>query len=354
MFYSFLRSLCLILLVIPAALADAIHGAGATFPALAYQKWADGYNTRKGGKVDYLAVGSGEGIKRIDAKEVDFGASDMPLKLEELNKKNLQQFPVLLGAITPVINLPGVFVAKLKLDGSTLANIFMGKINKWDDPQLRKLNPDLRLPNMPISVVYREDKSGTTFNFTNYLAKVSPDWQASLGEGLAIKWAVGQAAKGNAGVSDKVKSTPGSIGYVEYAYAMEHQLDYVQLKNSAGYFVKPNALSTQAAASGAPWDATNGFYQILTNAPGEKSWPIAATTFILLRKDMTDASRAREVLKFFDWAYRAGELPAMNLDYVMIPKSVMLQVRASWRELKSQDGKVIWQNSMELTSNVQK
>lgn len=353
MFYSFLRYLCLLSLMLPAH-ASEIHGAGATFPAPAYQKWAEAYTILKGGKVDYLSVGSGEGIKRIDAKEVDFGASDMPLKPEDLNKKNLLQFPMLLGAITPVINLPGVFVAQLKLDGSTLANIFSGKISKWNDPQLRKLNPDLRLPNLPISVVYREDKSGTTFNFTNYLSKASPDWQASLGEGLTVKWPVGQGAKGNAGVSEKIKATSGAIGYVEYAYAMEHQLDYVQLKNRDGYFVKPNAGSTQAAAAGAPWDAANGFYQILTNAPGEKSWPIAATTFILIRKDMIDGAHAREVLKFFDWAYRTGELPAMYLDYVMIPKSVMSQVRASWQGLKSLDGKVVWHSGIELASSAQK
>ncbi|HEU0282801.1 MAG TPA: substrate-binding domain-containing protein, partial [Gallionella sp.] len=191
-------------------------------------------------------------------------------------------------------------------------------------------------------VVYREDKSGTTFNFTNYLAKVSPEWQSAVGDGLGVKWPVGQAAKGNAGVASKVKELAGAIGYVEYAFAMEHQLDYVQLKNRDGYFVKPNSGSTQAAAAGAPWDAASGFYQILTNAPGADSWPIAATTFILVPKDVSDAGHAREVLKFFDWAYRTGELSAMFLDYVMVPRFVMSQVRATWLELKGRDGRSVW------------
>lgn len=342
MFRSLPGYFCLLLVMISSAVADEVHGAGATFPALAYQKWAQSYTMRKAVNVDYLGVGSGEGIKRIDAKEVDFGASDMPLKIEELNKKSLLQFPMLLGAITPVINLPGVFVAQLKLDGPTLAAIYLGKIRKWNDLQLHMLNPELRLPDMAIKVVYREDKSGTTFNFTNYLSKVSPDWQSSMGDGLTVQWPVGQGAKGNAGVSAKVKEMAGAIGYVEYAFAMEHQLDYVQLKNRDGYFVKPNSGSTQAAAAEAPWDAASGFYQVLTNAPGERSWPITATTFILVSKNISDAAHAKEVLKFFDWAYRAGELPAMYMDYVMIPKFVMSQVRFAWLELKNREGKPVW------------
>jgi phosphate transport system substrate-binding protein len=342
MFHSLAGYFLLFLGMISSGFAGEIHGAGATFPALAYQKWARTYSESKAVNVEYLGVGSGEGLKRIDARSVDFGASDMPLNIEELSKKELMQFPMLLGAITPVINLHGIFVAQLKLDGPTLAAIYMGKISKWNDPQLRLLNPELRLPDKPISVIYREDKSGTTFNFTNYLSKVSPDWQAGIGEGLTVKWPVGQAAKGNAGVAAKVKETPGAIGYVEYAFAMEQQLDYVQLKNRDGYFVKPNAGSTQSAAAGAPWDASSGFYQILTNAPGERSWPITATTFILVPKNISDAARAKEVLKFFDWAYRTGELPAMYHDYVMIPKFVMSQVRISWLELKNREGRPVW------------
>ncbi len=342
MFHSLPKYFLLLLVMIPSAFADDIHGAGATFPAPVYQKWAENYTVRKTGNVYYMGVGSGEGIRLIDAKGVDFGASDMPLKTEELNTKGLLQFPMLMGAVTPVINLPGVFLAQMKLDGPTLAAIYLGKISKWNDPQLSMLNPMLHLPDLPISVVYREDKSGTTFNFTNYLSKVSADWKASMGEGLTVKWAVGQGAKGNAGVSAKVKEMPGAIGYVEYAFAMQHQLDYVQLKNHDGFFVKPNEASTRAAAAGAQWDAASGFYQVLTNAPGEQSWPIAATTFILVPKDASDAAHAKEVLKFFDWAYRTGELSAVYLDYVVLPRSVMSQVRTSWLEIKSPEGRPVW------------
>lgn len=341
MIYTFVRYSGFFSVMISFAFADQIHGAGATFPSPVYQKWAATYNMGKADNVDYLDLGSGEGIRRVNAKEADFGASDMPLNNDELNKKGLLQFPMLLGAITPVVNLPGVFVGQLRLDGSTLAAIYLGKIHKWNDPQLHDLNPELNLPDLPIRVVYREDKSGTSFNFTNYLSKVSTDWQASIGEGMTVNWPVGQGANGNAGVSEKVKATLGAIGYLDYAFAVEHQLDYVQLKNRDGYFVKPNAASTQAAAAGAQWDAASGFYQILTNAPGEKSWPIAATTFILFQKDMMDAAHAKKVLSFFDWAYRTGELSAMSLDYVMIPKSVMSQVRVSWGALKSKDGKPV-------------
>ena len=324
------------------AFASDLHGAGATFPALAYQKWATKYSFSKSMNVDYLPVGSGEGIKRISMKEVDFGGSDMPLKIEELHSKNLIQFPMLMGAITPVINLPGIFVAQLKLDGVTLADIFMGKISKWNDERISALNPDLRLPNLPISVIYREDKSGTTFNFTNYLSKVSSAWQSSIGEGLIVKWPVGYSAKGNSGVASKVKEMPGSIGYVDYGHAMEQHLDYVKLKNHDGYFVKPNAASTQAAAEGVKWDAENGFYQILTNAPGEASWPITATTFILMRKDVADIESVGHILKYMDWSYRNGELHAMYFDFVMMPHQLMNQVRASWKNIKDASGRSAW------------
>lgn len=318
--------------------ATDIQGAGATFPALLYQKWAKHYSASKDIKVGYLGVGSGEGIKRITASEVDFGGSDMPLKIEELNKKGLLQFPMVMGAITPVINIPGVYVAQMKLDGQTLARIFMGKIRKWNDPSIVALNPDIRLPELPIIVIYREDKSGTTFNFTNYLSKVSAEWKSSIGEGLIVKWPVGQAAKGNEGVSNKVKQVPGSIGYADYAHAMEKYLDYVKLKNRDGYFVSPNGASTQAASADAKWDEDNGYYQILTDARGEKSWPIVATTFILMRKDGANIESRKNTLKFLDWSYRVGELDAMSLDFVMLPKPVTDKVRMAWRQIK--DGSV--------------
>lgn len=323
-------------------LAADIQGAGATFPALLYQKWATHYSDRNASKVDYLAVGSGEGIKRIEAKEVDFGGSDMPLKIDELNKKGLLQFPMVMGAITPVFNIPGVFLAQLKLDSQTLAAIFMGKITKWNDPAITALNPGRNLPDLSISVIYREDKSGTTFNFTNYLSKVSEDWKNNIGEGLIVKWPVGQAAQGNAGVATRVKETPGAIGYVDYAHAMEKRLDYVKLKNHDGHYVSPNAATTQAASAGAKWDAANGFYQILTNAQGETSWPIVATTFILVRKDTADIEKIRNILRYSDWNYRLGEFSAMSLDFVMLPKQVAEQVRASWREVKDGAGRTAW------------
>jgi phosphate transport system substrate-binding protein len=342
MISAFSKYLFLFLCLIPYTLAEEIHGAGATFPAPVYHKWAEHHIKRAASAVDYQAVGSGEGIKRIDTRAVDFAGSDMPLPPEELGRKNLLQFPMLMGAVTPVINVPGVLQAQLKLDGTTLAAIYLGQIRQWNDPQLRILNPDLHLPEMPITVIYREDKSGTTFNFTNYLAKVSPEWKNSMGEGLSVNWKVGQGAKGNAGIAARVKATAGAIGYVEYAYAMEQQLNYVQLKNRDGVFVKPNAGSTQAAAESAKWDPANGFYQILTNAPGRASWPIVATTFILLPKDSSDAGHAREVLRFFDGAYRTGELSAVYLDYVVMPKLVVTQVRSTWAELRSKDGKAVW------------
>jgi phosphate transport system substrate-binding protein len=333
--------LCFALGISNSTFAEEIHGAGATFPALVYQKWATSYLLHKNLKVDYLAVGSGEGIKRIKAGEVDFGGSDMPLELGELNKSGLIQFPMVMGAITPVINLPGVHIAQLKLDGRTLAAIFMGKIRKWNDPALIEINPDLPLPELPIKVIHREDKSGTTFNFTNYLSKTSSDWRNALGEGLSVNWPVGQAAKGNAGVAAKVKQTLGSIGYVDYADAMEKHLDYVQLKNHDGFYVRPNAGSTQAAAAGAKWDDKNGFYLILTDAPGEMSWPIAATTFILVRKD-TDSEKIRQIFKFIDYNYRTGELYAMYLDFVMMPDTLIDQVRDSWKNIRGNSGKVAW------------
>lgn len=342
MINSYSKLFFVLLCLIPSAFADEIRGAGATFPAPVYHKWADHYQINKKGNVDYQAVGSGEGMKMIDSRQVDFAGSDMPLAPEELRKKNLVQFPMLMGAITPVINVPGVLQAELRLDGATLADIFMGKITKWDAPQIRSLNPTLQLPATPITVVYREDASGTTFNFTNYLSKRSPEWKSRMGEGLSVSWATGQAAKGNAGVAARVLTTPGAIGYVEYAFAMERQLNYVQLKNHDGFFVKPNAVSTQAAAAGAQWDAASGFYQILTDAPGQGSWPIVASTFILIPQDMSDAGHIKEVLRFFDGAYRTGELSAVSLDYVMLPKTVVTQVRSSWSALKSKDGKTVW------------
>ena len=327
---------------ISAANHNELHGSGATFPALVYHKWSATFSISKNVHIDYLAVGSGEGIRRIEAQESDFGASDMPIDIKELNTKKLLQMPMLLGAITPVINLPGVFVAQLKLDGTTLADIFLGKINTWDDPVLRALNPDLLLPKMKIITIHREEKSGTTFNFTNYLSKVSSEWRNKLGEGLSVAWPVGLAAKGNSGVALKISETKGSIGYIDYADAMEKHLDYVQLKNHDGYYVRPNAGSTRAAAEGAVWNIETGFYQVLTNVPGKASWPITATTYILLRKESVDIDKTRLLLKFMDWNYRNGELYAMYHDFVMMPPDVMDKVRLSWKSITDASGKSAW------------
>lgn len=331
---------CGLLLISNSIFAAEIRGAGATFPSLVYQMWAKNYSFKKGVRVEYLAVGSGEGIRRIKAGDVDFGGTDMPLTLEDLNKSGLIQFPMLMGAITPVINLPGVYMAQLKLDGPTLAAIYMGKIRKWNDPVLLAINPNLRLPDLPIKVIYREDKSGTTFNFTNYLSKTSADWRNALGEGLSVNWPVGKAAKGNAGVVIEVKETLGSIGYADFGHAMEQHLDYVQLKNHDGFYVSPHAGSVEAAATWAKWDDKNGFYQILTNAPGATSWPIAAATFILVRKD-TDSEKIKQIFKFIDFNYRTGEFSAMYMDFVMMPIALTHQVRASWNSISDNSWKLV-------------
>ncbi len=336
-------------LTMPASFATELHGAGATFPALVYQKWAETYSLHKGVVADYQAVGSGEGIRRIKENLVDFGGSDMPLKKEELEQNNLMQFPMLMGAITPVFNVPGIYIAQLRLDGETLAEIFMGKIRKWNDPKLLALNPDLaeRLPELPITIVHREDKSGTTFNFTNYLSKVSVSWKNSMGEGLTVNWPIGVSGKGNAGVSERIQAISGSIGYVEYSYAMEKHLNYPLLRNQEGNYVRPNAGSTQSAASGAQWDANAGFYQILTNAPGDFSWPITAATFILVRKDIS-AEKYQLVLSYMDFNFRNGELNAMYYDFVTLPRKLVEQIRSSWRQVKDRSGKPVW-NKIEFS-----
>ncbi len=339
MFYSFPGVFLVLLIMMPPAFAADILGAGATFPAPVYQDWASVYVRNKNVRINYVGVGSGEGIKRIEARAVDFGASDMALTIDELNKQGLLQFPMLVGAISPVVNLPDLPMGDLKLDGPALAAIYLGKIRKWDDAQLRKLNPRLTLPNLPISVVFREEASGTTFNFTNYLSKVSPEWKSAMGEGLTVKWTVGLGATGNAGVAAKIRETPGAIGYVEYA---DQKLNYVQMKNAVGNFISPNSSTVQSAAENVEWDAANGFYQVMTNAPGARSWPIAATTYILLAKEPGDAVQARETLAFFDWAYRRGELQAIAKDYVMLPLPLITKVRASWLAIKGKDGAPVW------------
>ncbi len=325
--------------------ASAINltGAGATFPYPIYAKWADTYKTQTGINLNYQSIGSGGGIKQIIARTVDFGASDMPLKPEELEKNGLMQFPAVMGGVVPVINVPGITAGQLKLDGKVLADIFLGKITKWNDPALMALNVGTKLPNETITVVHRSDGSGTTFIFTNYLSKVSPEWKSAVGEGTAVSWKAGTGGKGNEGVASYVQRIKNSIGYVEYAYALQNKMTYAQLKNHDGQFVKPDDTSFKAAAANADWEKAPGFYELLTNEPGKESWPITGATFILMHKTQDKPETAKEVLKFFDWAYSSGGKMAEALDYVPMPEKVQQLVRAAWKaQVKDSKGKTFW------------
>ncbi len=312
-------------------LAAGITGAGATFPYPIYAKWAAAYKTETGTGMNYQSIGSGGGIKQITAKTVDFGASDMPLTPAELDKHGLMQFPTVIGGVVPVINVAGVASGTLKLDGATLANIYLGKIVKWNDPALAALNPDVKLPDQNITVVHRSDGSGTTFIFTNYLSKVSANWKSAVGEGTAVSWKAGTGGKGNEGVASYVQRIKGSIGYVEYAYALQNKMNPVQMKNRDGGFVSPGEVSFKAAAANAQWDKAPGFYEILTNEPGKDSWPISGATFILMHKMQENPATAKEVLKFFDWVYANGSQMASELDYVPLPENVQNLIRKAWK-----------------------
>ncbi|WP_245650810.1 phosphate ABC transporter substrate-binding protein PstS [Thauera butanivorans] len=325
-----------ILLAFNAQAAD-ITGAGASFPAPIYAKWADAYQKASGNRVNYQSIGSGGGIRQITAKTVDFGASDMPLTPEKLAEGGLQQFPTVIGAVVPVVNLQGIKPGDMKLTGEVLAQIYQGKINKWNDPALVALNPGLALPDQDIGVVRRADGSGTTFVFTNYLSKVSAEWKDAIGEGTAVQWPVGLGGKGNEGVSAFVQRLPGSIGYVEYAYAKQNKLAHAILQNKDGQFVEPSNESFAAAAEGADW-SKSAFYEILTNQPGPKSWPITSATFILMHKVQGKPAQAAEVLKFFDWAYANGGDMALELEYIPMPKATVDLIRASWGEMKDAAG----------------
>jgi len=323
--------------------ATDITGAGATFPYPIYAKWADAYKTKTGIGLNYQSIGSGGGIKQIEAKTVDFGASDMPLKPEDLEKNGLMQFPTVVGGVVPVINLKGLKAGELKLDGATLAGIFLGKITKWNDPAIASVNNGLKLPDDNITVVHRSDGSGTSFIFTHYLSQVSPDWKSSVGEGTAVSWKAGTGGKGNEGVASYVQRIKGSIGYVEYAYALQNKMNHVQMKNHDGHFVQPEDSSFQAAAAGAEWSKAPGLYLLLTDAPGAKSWPIAGATFILMHKTQDKPATAKEVLKFFDWAYANGDKMASDLDYVPLPDSVVKLIHSAWdKQIKDASGKMIW------------
>jgi phosphate transport system substrate-binding protein len=329
------------------AVAADISGAGATFPYPIYAKWADTYKKDTGIGLNYQSIGSGGGIKQIQQKTVTFGATDMPLKGEELEKSGLVQFPTVVGGVVPVVNLDGIKPGELKLDGKTLADIFLGKITKWDDPAIKALNPNAKLPSQAIVIVHRSDGSGTTFLFTDYLAKVNAEWKEKVGASTAVQWPAGIGAKGNEGVANNVMQTKGSIGYVEYAYAKQNKLTYLDLLNLAGKPVSPSIEAFQAAAANADWAKTAGFGAILTDQPGDKSWPIAGATFILIHKQPQDAAIAAEALKFFDWAYKNGNQAAEALDYVPMPASVVSLIRKSWgAEIKGPDGKPLYAPTM--------
>jgi phosphate transport system substrate-binding protein len=331
---------CLLsLLASSTVFAQEITGAGASFPAPIYSKWAADYNKATGVKVNYQSVGSGAGIKQIDSKTVDFGATDMPLTDDELAKKGQIQFPTVIGGVVPVINIKGINAGQLKLTGQVLGDIFLGKITKWDDAAIKTLNPTLALPDAAIAPVRRADGSGTSFLFTNYLSKVNAEWKTKVGEGTAVNWPTGAGGKGNEGVAAFVGRLPNSIGYVEYAYVKQNKMNYALMQNSTGAYVSPDDTAFKAAAAGADWSKT--FYQVLTNQPGKDSWPISGATFILMHKLQDKPANGSEALKFFSWAYKNGDKVADELDYVPMPKPVVAAIEKAWAELKDASGKPI-------------
>ncbi len=324
------------------AQAVEINGAGATFPYPIYAKWAEAYAAKTGLKMNYQSIGSGGGIKQITAKTVDFGASDMPLKPADLEKEGLTQFPMVMGGVVPVVNLEGIKPGQLKLDGKVLADIYLGKVTKWNDPAIASLNNGLKLPDQAIAPVYRSDGSGTTFIFTHYLSEVSPEWKEKIGENTSVQFPSGIGGKGNEGVSAMASRTGGAIGYVEYAYAKQNKLTYALLRNKEGQFVTPESSTFQSAAANADWTKVQDFNLLLTNQPGKDSWPITGATFILMHKQQSKPEVAREAINFFDWCYRNGAQMAEALDYVPMPESVIKMVEQSWQQIKGVDGKPVW------------
>jgi phosphate transport system substrate-binding protein len=329
--------------VCAAAHAADVTGAGSTFAYPILAKWADAYKSSTNVGLNYQSIGSGGGIKQIKAKTVDFGASDMPLDAEDLEKNGLVQFPVIMGGVVPVVNVDGVKPGELKMSGDVLAKIYMGKVTKWNAPEIAALNPGVKLPADEIAVVHRADGSGTTFIWTNYLSKTSPDFKGTVGVGTAVKWPVGVGGKGNEGVAANVQRIKGAIGYVEYAYAKKNSMSYTLMKNHDGQIVKPEDKSFKAAAAGADWEKAPGFGVIVTDQPGKDSWPITGATFVLMHKVQDDPAKAKETLKFFDWSYNKGASMTTDLDYVAIPPSVVKLIEASWKaNLKDASGKAIW------------
>ncbi len=320
-------------------LAADITGAGATFPFPVYSKWAEAYRKDTGTGLNYQSIGSGGGIKQIQAKTVDFGATDAPLKGEALAKDGLVQFPTVMGGVVTVVNVAGVEPGKLKLTGELIADIYANRITKWSDPKIAKINEGLKLPDSPITPVYRSDASGTTNIFTTYLSSVSETWKKEFGAATTISWPAGQGGKGNEGVTATVKQVPNSIGYVESAYAKQNKLSYTLIQNKAGKFPQPDDKAFQAAAASADWKSAPGFGIALTNQGGDDAWPITAATFVLVYKEPADVAKTAEVLKFFDWAYKNGDKLAVDLDYVPLPDNVVALVKNEWKEIKGKDGK---------------
>ena len=323
----------------PLAFAQNVTGAGASFPAPLYSKWAADYNKATNIKVNYQSVGSGAGLRQIEAKTVDFGASDAPLKDDDLAKKGLMQFPTVIGGVVPVVNIKGIAPGQLKLNGQVLGDIYLGKITKWDDAAIKALNPSVPLPAADIAPVRRADGSGTTFIFTNYLSKVNAEWKSKVGEGTAVNWPAGAGGKGNEGVAAFVARLPNSIGYLEYAYVKQNKLTFAQLQNKDGNYVAPDDATFKAAAAGADW--AKSFYQILTEQPGKDAWPITGATFILMHKVQDKPEQAAASLKFFDWAYKNGDNTASDLDYVPMPAVVKTQIEKAWGEIKDASGKAV-------------
>lgn len=323
-----------------AALAQDMTGAGSSFAAPIYSKWADAYNKVTGARLNYQSIGSGAGLQQIRAKTVDFGASDMPLTDAELAKDGLIQFPTVIGAVVPVVNIKGIKPGQMKLTGEVLGDIYLGKITKWNDPAVVALNPGVALPDAAISTVHRADGSGTTFIFADYLSKVNPEWKTKVGVGTTVKWPNGSGGKGNEGVSSFVQRLPDSIGYVEYAYAKQNKMAYVMMKNHAGNYVPPEANNVKAAAAGAEWART--FYQMLTDQPGKEAWPISGATFVMMHKVQDKPVNATNTLKFFDWSYANGDKSAADLDYVTLPESVKTMIRKEWSaDIKDASGKAV-------------
>lgn len=337
--FSLISSVMAIAVLPTASMAQDVTGAGASFPAPLYSKWAADYNRATGVKINYQSVGSGAGLRQIEAKTVDFGASDAPLKDDELAKKGLVQFPTVIGGVVPVVNIKGIAPGQLKLNGQVLGDIYLGKITKWTDPAIKALNPTLPLPDAAISPVRRADGSGTSFIFTNYLSKVNAEWKTKVGEGTAVNWPVGAGGKGNEGVAAFVGRLPNSIGYVEYAYVKQNKMTFAVMRNAAGTFVSPDDTAFKAAAAGADW--AKSFYQILTEQPGKDSWPITGATFILMHKVQDKPAQATSSLKFFDWAYKNGDKTADDLDYVPMPANVKVIIEKTWADIKDASGKSV-------------